>query len=42
VPLEAVADSTTGLQNVMLEVSVNGESRRKFSLPAAELKIAGR
>jgi hypothetical protein len=42
VPLEAVADSSSGFHDAVLEISVNGESRPPVPIELAELKDAGR
>ncbi|MEP6662801.1 MAG: hypothetical protein ABJC04_03955, partial [Verrucomicrobiota bacterium] len=42
VPLEAIADSTRGLSNVVLEIAVNGEPKLSQPLPDTELKKPGR
>lgn len=42
VPLEAVADSTSGLREAVLEISVNGERRPAVPVEMADLKMAGK
>ena len=42
VPLEAVADSSSGFHDAALEISVNGESKSRAAIDAAELKTAGK
>jgi len=42
VPVEAVADSTSGLHDAVLEISVNGESKLQTPIELAELKAAGK
>ena len=42
VPLEATAESTTGLRDLVLEMEVNGEPRLKAPVAVDELKAKGR
>lgn len=42
VPLEAMADSTTGFHNAVLEIFVNGETRPLIPIELADLKVAGK
>jgi hypothetical protein len=42
VPLEAQADSTSGLQNLVLQVAVNGEPRSSTPIQADELAKSGK
>jgi hypothetical protein len=42
VPLEALADSTSGLQNLVLQVAVNGEPRSSTPIQADELAKPGK
>ena len=42
VPLEAAAESTTGLRDVVLEMEVNGAPRLKVPIAADELNAAGK
>ncbi len=42
VPLEAVADSTGGLRDLVLETEVNGEPRPSIPISLDELKTAGK
>ena len=41
VPLLAAASSTTGLQDLTLEMAVNGQPRLSVPVPADELRVAG-